>query len=400
MTRLSAEASRAAAHRGLLHVLALPKWYPGRRDPQLGDFIRKHMLAVARVARVSVVFVSPWEGPGGQEQELDTSAGAWELRCYYRPSRSTFGPWRKAVNLWRYRLAALRGVRRVLAERGLPDVTHVHILVRPALVAWWLRRRYGVPYLLSEQSSEYLDGTWAAKGPLFKAINRMLFRRAGAVTAVSPHLGEGLKRLGLCTAYEVVPNVVPGMDRPLPAPGEAGRFMMVADLVDRTKNISGVLRALKAARDRGHDLRLDVIGDGPDRDALQRLAAATGSNGSVRWLGRLPNAQVLEHMGGTGTVIINSNVETFSVVTGEALASGKPVIATRCGGPEAFITPENGLLIPPKDDAALADAMIAIAGTHGRYDPAAIRRTVSDRFGPDAVGTRFLSIYQRLLAHG
>lgn len=383
------------------HVLVLPKWYPGRRDPQLGDFIRKQMLAVARKAKVSVVFVSPQEElPTAEEQELTTDAGAWELRCYYKASTAPFAPWRKAVNYARYREATWNGIRRVLAERGRPDLTHVHILVRPAVIARTLMRRHGVPYILSEQSSEYLDGTWAAKPASFKAFVRSLFRTASAVTTVSPHLGDGLERLGLCEGYEVVPNVVPGTDRPLPRRGDPGRFMMVADLVDRTKNVGGVLRALKTARDRGHDLCLDVIGDGRDRDALHNEASALGLNGSVRWLGRLPNSSVLEHMGGTGAVIINSNVETFSVVTGEALVCGKPVIATRCGGPEAFITPENGVLIAPKDDAALADAMIAMAAAHDRYDPATIRRTVSDRFGPDAVGDKFLSIYRRVLFHG
>jgi hypothetical protein len=51
----------------------------------------------------------------------------------------------------------------------------------------------------------------------------------------------------------------------------------------------------------------------------------------------MENTAVLDRMAVCGTVIINSNVETFSKVTGEALALGKPVIATRCGGPEAFI---------------------------------------------------------------
>ena len=102
---------------------------------------------------------------------------------------------------------------------------------------------------------------------------------------------------------------------------------------------------------------------------------------------------------GTGSVIINSNVETFSVVTGEALASGKPVIATRCGGPTAFITPANGVLIDVGSDAQLAAAMLAVHRGHGAYDPATVRASVSDRFSPEAVGTAFLHVYQRVLAH-
>ncbi len=389
-----------------MHVLVLSKWYPGRNDPQLGDFVRKQMFATATQlsalgGRMSVVFIVPIKDLEKAEvQELSENDGLWELRCYYRPSTSPLRPLRKLINFGRYWRAAWRGIRRVRAERGEPSLAHAHILVRPALLAWWLRKTRGTPFILSEQSSEYLDGKWDAKSAWFKAINHFLFRRAAAITAVSAHLGEGLKERALCARYVVVPNVVPGTDLPLPAPGPPEHFMVVADLVDRTKNVSGVLRALKAAQDAGYPLRLDVIGDGTDMSTLRAMAKDLGLNGSVDWLGRLSNAEVLANMARTGTVIVNSNVETFSVVTGEALALGKPVIATRCGGPVAFITPENGTLIDPQDDHALAQAMIARARQERAYDAGTIRRSVSERFSPKAVGEQFVGIYQRVLGHG
>ncbi|MBL7985073.1 MAG: glycosyltransferase, partial [Flavobacteriales bacterium] len=349
-----------------------------------------------RAGRVSVVFTVPLAGlEQAYQQELTEDDGPWELRCYYRPSTAKSDLVRRVSNLIRYLRSTRKGLQRLASERGKPDLTHVHILVRPALVAWWLGVWQRIPFLLSEQSSEYLDGTWVAKSAVFKAANIFLFRRAKAVTAVSSHLGDALQQLGLCARYEVVPNTVPGIDRPLPPAGPVDRFMMVADLVDRTKNVSGVLQAIRNAKDHGHLLHLQVIGDGPDGDRLKRMATELGIDTQVMWLGRLPNARVLEHMADTGTVIINSNVETFSVVTGEALASGKPVIATRCGGPAAFITPTNGVLIEPRDTAALTGAMIDRATGVTSYDPALVRASVSDRFSPDAVGAAFLTIYQR-----
>jgi glycosyltransferase involved in cell wall biosynthesis len=381
-----------------MHVLFLPKWYPGRNDPQLGDFLRKQALAVAQRTRMSVLFVSPLVGEGSRdEQEVTEEAGLWELRCYYRASAHPWRPWRKLVNLRRYWKAAMAGWERVLRERGRPDLTHAYILVRPVLVARRLERVHGIPYLISEQSSEYLDGTYASKGPLFAALNRWLFRHAAAVTAVSTWLGDKLVELGLCTRYDVVPNVVPGLDRPLPAAGEAGHFLVVADLVDRTKNVSGVIRALAKARAEDPRLRLTVIGDGPDRAELSALASSLGLNGHVKFLGRLPNSAVLDHMAHASAVVINSNVETFSVVTGEALALGKPVIATRCGGPVAFVTENNGTLIPVQDDEALRTAMLAMSSS-GAYTPADIRASVSGKFSPEAVGQGFLRVYERILA--
>jgi glycosyltransferase involved in cell wall biosynthesis len=384
-----------------MHVLALPKWYPGRHDPQLGDFIRKQVLATARQVRMSVLCVVPLDGLRQvHEQELAEADGAWELRCYYRPDRSSSSVKRKLVNYLRYRKATALGLARLWKERGRPDLVHVHILLRPALTALSLRRRHGIPFVVSEQSSEYLDGRFAAKPRGSKALHRHVFRKAAAATAVSRWLGDGLVKLGLCERYDVVPNVVPGLDHPLPPRGPAHAFMVVADLVDGTKNVSGVLRALAEAQAKEPALTLDLIGDGPDGGMLKALASSLGLDQAVRFHGRLANTEVLRLMAGTGSVIINSNVETFSVVTGEALASGKPVIATRCGGPTAFITPENGLLIDVRRDDQLTEAMLRISRTHLQYDPASVRASVSDRFSVEAVGSAFHAIYQRLLSHG
>ncbi len=380
-----------------MHVLFLPKWYPGRHDPQLGDFLRKQAMGVSGVATVSVLYICGMKGPLAVDQDdQGMEGGLWELRCYYKASEHPIAPVRKLINAVRHWRRALEGWQHCLTERGRPDLVHVHILNRPALLALWLKWRYGIPYLISEQSSEYMDGTFSRKGPLSRWLSRWLIARANGVTAVSAHLGERLKELGLVQRYDVVPNVIPGTDRTLPPKGEAGHFLVVADLVDRTKNVSGVLRAFAKFRSECPGSNLTIIGDGPDRAALEQLAGELGVSNAVTFLGRLANTLVIDHMAHTGAVIINSNIETFSVVTGEALAQGKPVIATRCGGPVAFVTPENGLLIPVGDDQALTAAMLEIVRDWTRYDPAQIRASVHDKFSPDAVGRAFLKVYQRI----
>lgn len=382
-----------------MHVLFLPKWYPGLKDPQLGDFLRKQALATAVLVRLSVVHIESVANSNVPAESLRTGEGAWELVVRYRASTSSFGMWRKAVNFFRYMGAGHRAWSRVVKERGRPDLVHAYILVRPALLAWKWSLQFGVPYLVSEQSSAFLDGTYSAKGAMHRWLCRFLTHRARVVTAVSAWLGNAMRYQRLCDRYEVVPNVIPGLDRPLPPAGRIGEFLMVADLVDRIKNVSGVLRALHAARPDDARLRLSLIGDGPDRSALQGLVHELGLADHVTFLGRLPNSEVLRHMADAFAVIVNSNVETFSVVTGEALAQGKPVIATRCGGPQAFIRDSNGILIDPQDNEALARAMIRLCAEAHRFSPREIRGTVSDRFSPQAVGGAFIRVYEQALRH-
>ena len=114
----------------------------------------------------------------------------------------------------------------------------------------------------------------------------------------------------------------------------------------------------------------------------------------------MENSAVLDLMAVCGCVIVNSNVETFSIVTGEALALGKPVIATRCGGPEGFIHESNGLLIAPKDNAALAAAMLEIRSRHGEFHPQEQRDSLGGAFTASAVAQQYFSIYRAILGHG
>lgn len=379
-----------------MHVLFIPKWYPGKHDPQLGDFLRKQAEAASPYVKMTVLVIEAVQD-GDLSETVDTSNGPWELRIPYVRSRNPIKPLRKLINLSRYLHSAERGRQRIWEERGKPDLTHAYIMARPALVAWRLLRKYRVPYLIGEQSSEYLDGTMENKSAFYLAASHFFYRRAKGVTAVSKYLGDQLVKLQFTSTYSIVPNVVPGLDRPLPPRTKPGQFLMVADLVDKTKNVSGAINALHVAKQTEPDLHLNVIGDGPDMKMLQQLAVSKGLNGSVTFIGKLPNSGVLDHMAHASAVIINSRVETFSVVTGEALAQGKPVIATRCGGPVAFVQQNNGILIEVDDDAGLAKAMVQLTRNAADYDPATIRTGLSERFSPDAVGRTLADIYQKAI---
>lgn len=382
-----------------MHVLFLPKWFPGRNDPQLGDFLRKQAIATAaEEVKVSVLFITALDVVT-PIMEVRHAEGLWELHGYYPRCQSGPGPWRSIINLWRYLRTVRQGWAQLVRQRGRPDLVHAHILLRPAVLAWWWRWRQGIPYVVSEQSSGFLTGAFDLRSLPYRVLSRFMLRKANSVSTVSAHLGERMKVLGLIDRYTVVPNVVPGLDRPLPGPGIPGHFLMVADLVDEIKNVSGVLHALAQVKEQYAAARLDLIGDGPDRSRLERLCDELGLRDRVTFLGRLPNSAVLDRMAGSAAVIVNSRVETFSVVTGEGLAMGKPVIATRCGGPEAFITSENGILVPVDDPSALSAAMMHVIDHAATYAPERVRATVQARSSASAVGKGFRTLYERIL-HG
>lgn len=381
-----------------MHVLFLTKWYPGRNDPQLGVFIQEQALAVSRFATVSVLFAHP---VNEQTQEIlvdrTMNNGILELRAYYRSDNLSNPILRKIKNFVLYRKAMRKALNELIEERGDPDLSHVHILVRPVLIALELRRSRKIPFIISEQSSEYLDGTWARKSYLFKLFNKWVIWKSSGITTVSTWLSQGMRDLGLKAKYHIVPNVLPLDRTPIADRGPSNHFLIVADLVDKTKNVSGLIRAVQAVATSHPTIKLDIIGDGVDRVKLEELNSNLNTADRVRFLGRLPNSEVILHMRNVGCVVVNSRVETFSVVTGEALMLGKPVIATRCGGPADLVSEANGLLITVDDMGALQRALIHMMENGSDYEPQSVRDSIGSRTTPEAVGQAFMRIYEEVL---
>jgi glycosyltransferase involved in cell wall biosynthesis len=98
-------------------------------------------------------------------------------------------------------------------------------------------------------------------------------------------------------------------------------------------------------------------------------------------------------------VVLSSDAETFGCVLVEALASGKPVVATRCGGPEDIVNrPELGEMCPPGDAQALAHAMSKVALNLGEYDPNAIHADAVSRFSYGVIAEKLEHVYRGVTA--
>jgi glycosyltransferase involved in cell wall biosynthesis len=164
-----------------------------------------------------------------------------------------------------------------------------------------------------------------------------------------------------------VPN---GFDEALVAAGQAahrepsgGRFevLSISNLVPG-KGVDVNLRALALIRREGIDARYTVVGSGPSRRELLRLADELGVRGSVRFLGRLEPIQVHRELAASDVFSLPSAPEAFGVAHVEAMAHGKPIVGCTDEGPELFCrNGEHGFLVPPRDPEAVAAALRRLA---------------------------------------
>ena len=146
-----------------------------------------------------------------------------------------------------------------------------------------------------------------------------------------------MRDLGLETTVDVIGNVVrTDLFRPTPRAAHTApaRLLCVA-LLTREKGIGDLIEAAALLVARGAPaFELVIGGDGPDRARLERLCARHGIASLVHFAGLLDRDGVRARMQACDGFILPSWAETFGLVLGEALACGRPVVATRCGGPE------------------------------------------------------------------
>ncbi len=283
---------------------------------------------------------------------------------------------RDPVSLWRAR-ARLR----VLARSA--DLIHAH-----GLTAGWLAHiarwpAASVPFVVTLHNVVLRDGAGALTGPL-RALEGALVGRADAVIAVSDVVARNLRGSAHGSRVQVLepPVAVP---QPRRDPGEVRRELGVGDATTRLavvlarlhpqKGLPELLTAVEQlpAALRGA-LRLVVAGDGPARAELEAQIRARGLGGTVDLLGARDDAADL--LGAADLVVSSARWESVGFASLEALALGRPLVATAVGVlPEVVTSPEGAWLVEPCDvmglraalEAALGDAATAAeVGAKGR----------------------------------
>lgn len=377
------------------HILILPKWYPHTADPQNGIFIQGFARTLAAGQKVSVIF--PVAESHNNPPEFKTEGNLAEILVPYRASKTRWMPLRKLVNFFRFRRAVKKGASILLEKRGKPDLIHAQVLIRAALFARRLARTWNIPWMLTEHSSEFLEAKPFHGHFLKQYIIRSLCRDAHAVTTVSETLAKGLSPFCEQKEIHVIPNIIAFPEISPGKKNEVLTFTAIGDMVDDVKNFSGILRAVARIENRLPEFKFILAGEGPDKQYLKVMSESLKISHRVSFPGRLTHPEVLRLLQQVDFLITNSRKETFSMVTAEAVAAGKPVIITRCGGPEEWFIPEYGIMTDNDDESALCNSILEMAAQHSHYNSLDMANLIRQKFDGTLILQSYRHIYQNLL---
>ncbi len=284
--------------------------YPGPEDPDLGVFVAQIERALR--ARGHAVELAVLDRRGGGKR----------------------------------RYAALARRAYEAARRFQPDVVYAHFLVPSGLIAGLAGR---APLVVTAHGRDVRN---VGAIPGIRTLTRRTVARASAVIAVSDYLRRELEAK-VPEARGKTEVIDSGVDlerfRVEPAPNGDPSFLCLGALTER-KNVVRLADAFKQLPTG----TLTFVGDGPLR---RRLEGRPG----VELVAGIPHDQVPARIAQARVLCQPSLVEPLGQALLEAMACGRPVVATRIGGPPEFVPPEAGILVDPLDVDALAEALAAAA---------------------------------------
>jgi glycosyltransferase involved in cell wall biosynthesis len=298
-------------------------------------------------------------------------------------------------------LGAILRLARLLKKLA-PDVVHTHDW-GVFLDVVWAAQLANVQHVIHSVHGRYMAYPETLRARLKKRLRHWLERRAiarcSAVVCVSRALCEDVaKELGIESSFlrTVYNGVAVGSPSPRPVRAASGfRFVAVGRLV-AVKNLGMLIEAFATVAKNHTDATLRIVGDGPERDFLERRVAEMKLAGRIAFSGFVDDIDAV--MRDADAVVLSSLSEGMPMSILEAMRAGLPVIATRVGGiPEIVIDGRTGILVASKDTRALANAMESLIGNRdaaARMGQAGYER-LTDSFSIE----RMIAAYEELYQH-
>ena len=381
-----------------LKVLTLCSWYPNDLNPTLGNFVQKHADTIALQNRAVSLAIFPSTIDTSVRLVHTTRKGLDEIIVYYPKQERGFVLLRKVKNFFSHRRAFKSGYNKVLELMGKPDVVHLNIVYPLGIWALWLKWKFKIPYVITENSSGFhVDTQHAYPKPILR-LCRIVLKNASVLMPVSKNLKTSLQKLSGTNSFEIICNVVDEnlFKAPIKESTSKSRFIHISTGIDSIKNLSGMIRVINGLSLSNPDVHLDIVSDG-DIEYAKVLHEELGNGKCVDFHSTKTTFEIAQMISSNDALLMFSNYENFPCVIAEAMMSGKPVISSNVNGIPEHVHKENGILVEPRDEEALFNAIQAFLSGEVNFDPIQIRSYALEHFSYRQVGEKFTNTYRSIL---
>ena len=372
-----------------MRILLLTPWYPNEENPGAGVFIKSQVKALSAHHTVSVISsVVDYENFSFSSIALQESSdqNVQEFRIVVKKSFPIFN---QLNYLWLLISSSLK-----IAREFRPDIIHAHVGYPSAFWAWSLSVILKVPFVLTEHTRPSNN----FRSYIHKWLTVFGMKRASALVAVSKMLANEVNQF-VKQDMVVVPNIVE-TERFDVAPYPESKITHIGFLGTLNQPVKGLDILLRALAHLKTNFVLHVGGSGKLLQSYKALATELGIEKKCIFYGFVLPKEVPAFMSRLHFFVCASRSETFCVALAEAMAAGRAVVSTRCGGPEEFVDESNGMLVNVEDVTSLQHGIEQMILNYKNYNSTSISRSVNERFSEASFLLRIEAVYSNVKSIG
>jgi glycosyltransferase involved in cell wall biosynthesis len=275
-----------------------------------------------------------------------------------------------------------------------PDIVHAQSL------------GIGVPALLSKKILKFPYAVWGQGSDVYlpdwftKLTSKTIIKNADSAIALT----EDMKR-AMQAMYDrdiaIVPNGIDlkeyTSERPMQNVGGPIKRILFVGRLHPVKGVQYLLQAMQMVHEEVPGAKLILVGDGEERESLEKLTDSLGIRECVEFVGGVPHEKIPDYMHHADVFVLPSLSESFGIVNLEAMACGLPIVATRVGGiPDIIEDGANGYLVDTKNQEQIAEVLLKLLQDEQlRKDMSDNNRERVRRYRWDTVTATLEGIYQK-----
>lgn len=379
-----------------MKVLIIPSWYPEGEDKLMGIYHKEYAYALSKNGvDVDMLHISrrglrdAFKYIFMKKLEIDKEDGytVYKLKMLNTEKINT----KLYMHTYYKRLEKL--YKYYLKHNSKPDILHGQVTIPAGYAVAKLGKKYNIPVIITEHSSGFIENYFNDKYIDYSkyVINNSTY------STVSNLMKERLKKYS--NKCEIIPNLV-DTDKYKVKRYKRGKTLNLVNIcaLRKGKGIEYIIEALSILvnKKKIKDIHLNIVGDGYLMNYYKETAEELNVDKYITFHGQKTRDEIIDILSKNDIFVVGSNYETFCIPGVEALASGIPIVSTKCGGIEEYLDKKCGELCEVKNPEDIANKIEYVSKNLDKYDVNYLRK-VSDRFSYKNGTDIAKKIYKKIL---